>query len=138
MYRHCSGCLGTGPFLAGWGGTCPRCPPPPPPPPPGSYAYVMMIGHRLPCLEIEREDLSDSDLDTSISFTDHINTSASKRLKLGGSPSPSKVDNIPIPSTAAEVGRLAAPVIDRVVVSPSLLVSSHSVSFLPPPQIMHS
>jgi hypothetical protein len=75
--------------------------------------------------------LSDSDLDASTSFTDHINTSASKRLKLGGS---NKVDNIPISSAAAAVGRLAPPgdtsatsVIDRVVVSPSLLVSSHSV-----------
>ena len=67
--------------------------------------------------------LSDSDLDASTSFADHVNTSASKRLKLGGSPSPSKVDNIPIPSAAAAVGRLALPVIDRVVVSPSLLVS---------------
>ena len=68
--------------------------------------------------------LSDSDLDASTSFADHVNTSASKRLKLGGFSSPSKVDNI---SIAAVVGRLAPPVIDRVVVSPSLLVSSHSV-----------
>ena len=75
--------------------------------------------------------LSDSDLDASTSFTDHINTSASKRLKLGD-----KVDIIPISSAAEEVGRLAPPgdrsatsVIDRVVVSPSLLVSS---LFLPP------
>ena len=73
--------------------------------------------------------LSDSDLDASTSFTDHVNTSASKRLRLhvGGSPSPNTVDNIPISSAAAAVGRLAPPVIDRVVVSPSLLVSSHSV-----------
>jgi hypothetical protein len=69
--------------------------------------------------------LSDSNLDASASIADHINTSASKRLKLGGSPSSEKMD-----------GRLAPPgdrsmtsIIDRVVVSPSLLVSSHSIYY---------
>ncbi len=74
--------------------------------------------------------LSDSDINASISYGDHKNTSASKRLRLSISPS-SKEKNTAhnvLTSSMAAGGRLAVKsstsTIDQAVVSPSLLVSS--------------
>ena len=76
--------------------------------------------------------LSDSDCDTS-SPADHKNTSASKRLRLSSSPSPNKKETAANIATSSATGGRQRPwgersatstTFDRVVVSPSLLVSN--------------